>query len=182
MNALETNIVTNLQSNLGVNKGKAPKMATVTADATEDSIISKKQVTLTVTANNEISSLTTPESTAHDSVADVKTIVKSATPSVHETGLSLNILPEIHAPKKNEKPKEKATPGSLQDSAVKSVKSATPSRKIRSKKVSPEKQTVSTSSLTRKQQKDLLDEILRYTRTKEMVTPSFFSDADSKEA
>jgi Family of unknown function (DUF5764) len=41
--------------------------------------------------------------------------------------------------------------------------------------------SVSTSTLSKKQQRELLDEILKYTRTRELVTPSFFSDAESKE-
>lgn len=39
---------------------------------------------------------------------------------------------------------------------------------------------VATNTLSKKQQRELLDEILKFTRTKEMVTPSFFSDAESE--
>lgn len=209
MNALETNIVTNLQSNLGTNKkvivSKPGSLSTtidindISEDLTRDSLFSRKKATLTLTPKKGMSSLTSPESTV-ESIAAVKTIVKSATPTPQEAALSLNILPEIHAsaPKKDvlsrkqdakddvkdTKNAKDSTISSIQDTTVVSTRKVVPSKtpKTRAKKASPEKQSVSTSSLSRKQQKDLLDEILRYTRTKEMVTPSFFSDADSKEA
>ena len=162
----------------------------------------------TVSTKKQDTEETTIETVAQDSVADVRTIVKSATPqeSKSDAALSLNILPEVHAVPKQAPAKEKEAKlndnvkdmqksNKSHNNSITDLTESKASEEARvmtnkatrgrgSKKtngVSPEKQSVSTSSLTRKQQKDLLDEILKYTRTKEMVTPSFFSDADSKE-
>lgn len=59
---------------------------------------------------------------------------------------------------------------------------ASPAKKVNSKQQggTSTSEPVATNTLSKKQQRELLDEILKFTRTKEMVTPSFFSDAESE--
>lgn len=139
---------------------------------------------------------------------DIKVIVSSAKSS-STASESLDILPEVAGPMtggsttdereadapppppqppppKKPSPRKRAAAGS-KASATSTASGARPreggvaKRSVNAPARPVASAAVSTGKLTKSQQQKLLDEILMYTRTREMVTPSFFSDADSKE-
>jgi Family of unknown function (DUF5764) len=127
-------------------------------------------------ASTQENSLTTT-TIADTKISKTKTVKIAVSPVPSSTKATTTVNKKAKSKEKDKITVEKTGDTTKKQQQPKKMSVTT---KAQAKKASSS-DTVSTSNLSKKQQRELLDEILRYTRTKELVTPSFFSDAESKE-